>query len=157
MSGTVAELLARCRDAGLSLLVEGDALCVDYERGLPLDLIEEIRLHKPEVMAVLTAPAAPVIAPARWAGMAADGPSFEEPCPERSGLIERRGAVFLHFCIECGRWGAYSYGASLGQDGRWYCRLHRPDEERSARARHQRPMPGIANDVRTCIWEHDVP
>jgi hypothetical protein len=75
----------------------------------------------------------PIISPVRWAApptMATGGPSFEEPCPERRGLVERRGAVFLHFCIECGRWGAYGYGASLGQDGRWYCRLHRPDEER---------------------------
>jgi hypothetical protein len=60
-----------------------------------------------------------------WAG-ASDGPSFEEPCPERRGLVERRGAVLLHFCVECGRWGAYGYGATLSHPGRWYCRLHRP-------------------------------
>jgi hypothetical protein len=67
-----------------------------------------------------------VISPARWAGPASDGPSFEEPCPERRGLVERRGAVFLHFCVECGRWGAYGYGTTLSHPGRWYCRLHRP-------------------------------
>jgi hypothetical protein len=69
-----------------------------------------------------------VISPARWAerDMASDEPSFEEPCLERRGLAERRGAVFLHFCVECGRWGAYGYGATRNHPGRWYRRLHRP-------------------------------
>jgi hypothetical protein len=66
-----------------------------------------------------------VISPARWAG-ACDGPSFEEPCPERRGLVERQGSLFLHFCVECGRWGAYGFGTTLSHPGRWYCRLHRP-------------------------------
>jgi hypothetical protein len=129
MNGSVAELLG---DAGLSLLVEDDALRVDYERGPPLDLIEELRRHKPEVMAALAMPAAAVIAPAHWAQTAAapSEPAFEQPCPQRRGLIERRGTVFVHFCVECGRWGAYGYGAALNHPGRWYCRLHRPDEER---------------------------
>jgi hypothetical protein len=73
-----------------------------------------------------------VISPSRWAqpAMAADEPSFEDPYPERRGLVERRGPMFVHFCIECGRWGAYGYGTSRTHPGRWYCRLHRPDEER---------------------------
>jgi hypothetical protein len=55
-----------------------------------------------------TLPEGQVISPVRWASaMAAGGSSFEEPCPERRGLVERRGAVFVHFCVECGRWGAY--------------------------------------------------
>jgi hypothetical protein len=84
-----------------------------------------------------------VISPARWAepAVAFDEPSFEDPCPERRGLLERRGAVFLHFCVECGRWGAYGYGAP---PGRWYCRLHRPragEDPRNAshERRHQWP------------------
>jgi hypothetical protein len=69
-----------------------------------------------------------VISPARWAGITADELPFDEPCPERRGLIERRGALFLHFCVECGRWGAYGYGHARDRPGRWYCRQHRPDE-----------------------------
>jgi hypothetical protein len=77
-----------------------------------------------------------VISPARWAesAIASDGPSFDEPCPERRGLVERRGAVFLHFCVECGRWGAYGYGATRTRPGRWYCRLHRPSEQAPSEA-----------------------
>jgi hypothetical protein len=37
-------------------------------------------------------------------------------------------SLFLHFCTECGRWGAYGYGATGDNPGRWYCWLHRPDE-----------------------------
>jgi hypothetical protein len=69
-----------------------------------------------------------VISPARWAGIAADELPFDEPCSERRGLIERRGALFLHFCVECGRWGAYGYDLAHDRPGRWYCRQHRPDE-----------------------------
>jgi hypothetical protein len=69
-----------------------------------------------------TAPAgvASVIAPAHWVGGAVGigETPFEMPCPERRGLVERRGGVFLHFCVECGRWGAYGYGTTseTGQD-----------------------------------------
>jgi hypothetical protein len=72
-------------------------------------------------------PGGQVIAPARWAGLAADELPFDEPCPERRGLIERRGALFVHFCVECGRWGAYGRGIGRDRPGRWYCRLHRPE------------------------------
>jgi hypothetical protein len=74
---------------------------------------------------------APIIAPVRWAAAAAGerpGPAFEVPCPERRGLVEKRGGAFLHFCRECGRWGAYGYGCSSDSPGRWYCREHRPNE-----------------------------
>ena len=134
MNGAIAELLARCRTAGLALLVEGDLLHVDFETDAPVDLIEEIRQHKSGVMAALSsAPleTAEVIAPARWvAGAAGNSPeaSFETPCIERRGLIERLDGVFLHFCIECGRWGAYGYDATGAKPGLWYCRMHRPDE-----------------------------
>ena len=73
---------------------------------------------------------AAVIAPRRWVEVVAGAneSSFEMPCPERRGLVERRGRLSLHFCIECGRWGAYGYGATGDNPGRWYCWLHRPDE-----------------------------
>jgi hypothetical protein len=134
VNGTVAELLARCRAAGLALLVEGDSLHVDFVSNPPVDLIEEIREHKPEVIAALSnvpLETAEVVAPARWFAGAVGNcpePSFEMPCSERRGLIERRGGVFLHFCVECGRWGTYGFGATGERAGRWYCRLHRPHE-----------------------------
>jgi hypothetical protein len=67
--------------------------------------------------------------PRRWVEVVAGAkePSFEPPRPERRGLVERRGQLFLHFCTECGRWGAYGYGATGDNPGRWYCWLHRPD------------------------------
>ena len=135
MNGAVAELLERCRAAGLALQVEGDALHVDFESDPPFDLIEEIRQHKRAVMAVLSSgrfETAEVVAPARWIAGAAGNclePSFEMPCPARRGLVERRGGVFLHFCVECGRWGTYGYGATGAKPGLWYCRMHRPDEQ----------------------------
>ena len=116
------------------LLVEDDALHVDFESDPPVDLIEEIQQHKPEVMAALSSASvetAELIAPAQWvAGVASNCPerSFEMPCLERRGLIERRGGVFLHFCVECGRWGTYGFGAIGERAGRWYCHLHRPHE-----------------------------
>jgi hypothetical protein len=51
-------------------------------------------------------------------------PPFDQPCPSRRGLMERRGAVFLHFCVTCGAWGAFGYGAFGHRPGRWYCREH---------------------------------
>jgi hypothetical protein len=134
VNGAVAELLERCRTAGLALSVEGDSLHIDFESDPPVDLIEEIRSHKPELMAALSsAPleTAEVIAPARWVTGAAGNcpePSFEMPCSARRGLIERLDGVFLHFCVECGRWGTYGYGATGEKAGRWYCHLHRPHE-----------------------------
>ena len=53
-------------------------------------------------------------------------PAFDQPCPSRRGLVERRGVVFLHFCVTCGAWGAFGYGTVGAQPARWYCREHRP-------------------------------
>jgi hypothetical protein len=134
VNGAIAELLARCRTAGLALLVESDSLHVDFESDPPVDLIEEIRQHKLEVMAALScAPleTAKVIAPARWVTGAAGNSleaSFEMPCLERRGLVERRNGIFLHFCVECRRWGTYGYGATGAKPGRWYCQMRRPEE-----------------------------
>jgi ParB family chromosome partitioning protein len=44
----------RCRVAGLSLVVEKDALHVDFERDLPADLIEDLRRQKSEIIAAIT-------------------------------------------------------------------------------------------------------
>jgi hypothetical protein len=55
-------------------------------------------------------------------------PGFEEPCAARRGRVEERNGVVLHFCSECGAWGAFGYGVNLraGRLGRWYCAAHRP-------------------------------
>jgi hypothetical protein len=75
---------------------------------------------------------AELLAPALWferATPAAQGePDYEQPCAARCGRVEQRDGVLLHFCAECGAWGAYGYGVKLrgGQLGRWYCAAHRP-------------------------------
>jgi hypothetical protein len=65
-------------------------------------------------------------------------PPAEAPQPQPSasnGIPEdRRGFVgyvdgrFVHFCPECGEWGAHGIGVFLrrGQLGVWYCAEHKP-------------------------------
>lgn len=71
-----------------------------------------------------------MLAPAAWFECAAapvpGEPPFDQPCPARRGRDDRRGPMHLHFCLECGAWGAYGYGVSGDLSGRWYCRDHRP-------------------------------
>jgi hypothetical protein len=49
--------------------------------------------------------------------------------------MEKHRDVFLHFCVDCGRFGSYGYGIHLrsGQLGRWYCREHPPQDHGLAR------------------------
>ena len=60
--------------------------------------------------------------------LAESEPSFCEPCVARRGRVEVRDGQFLHFCAQCGAWGAFGYGVNLRADqlGRWYCAAHRP-------------------------------
>jgi hypothetical protein len=73
-----------------------------------------------------------VVAPSDWFKRVAppgEGePAFDKSCSARRGLIEERRSVLLHFCAECGAWGAFGYGVNLcaGRLGRWYCAKHRP-------------------------------
>lgn len=75
---------------------------------------------------------AELIAPSGWferIAPTADGePGFEMRCAARRGRIEERGSAVLHFCAECGAWGAFGYGVNLraGLRGRWFCGAHRP-------------------------------
>jgi hypothetical protein len=75
---------------------------------------------------------AELLAPSPWfarVAAASDGePRFDAPCAARRGQLEKRDGLFLHFCIDCGAWGAYGYDVDLraGRLGRWYCALHRP-------------------------------
>jgi hypothetical protein len=71
-----------------------------------------------ELLAPLFKPASP-----------ADGePGLEQPCAARRGRVQEMERAFLHFCVVCGRFGAFGYGVSLrtGKPGRWYCAAHRP-------------------------------
>jgi hypothetical protein len=54
---------------------------------------------------------------------------YDQPCQSRCGQTKRDGAVFFHFCIACGAWGPYGYGATGSRLGFWYCGKHRPSEK----------------------------
>ena len=65
----IGRLLTRCEAAGVVLIVDSDKLHVDCEGDPPLELIEELRRHKAEVMAALSSPRlkmAEVIVPPAW-------------------------------------------------------------------------------------------
>jgi hypothetical protein len=129
VSRAVGALLERCRAAGLLLAPDGDALHVDFECDPPGELIEELRRRKPEVMAALAG--ATVIAPPEFCATdpAGDEPPYDERCPMRVGLVRRPAGRFEHFCVTCGRWGAFGYDVSREQPGRWFCLQHRPDAQ----------------------------
>jgi hypothetical protein len=128
-AAAVAELIARCRSAGLSLVPEDEALHVDFQRKPPAELIKELRRRKREVMAALIG--ATVIAPVQCFEPAAadDKPPYHEPCEARRGLIRERAGCFEHFCITCGAWGAFGFGVTADKPGRWFCLAHRRDGE----------------------------
>jgi hypothetical protein len=55
-------------------------------------------------------------------------PGLDLPCAARRGRVQELDGLFLHFCVECGAYGAFGYDVSLraGRLGRWYCAEHRP-------------------------------
>lgn len=74
-----------------------------------------------------------VIGPRRLSGrlaylQPAGEPPYDRPYDRRRGRIIRYGGSFLHFCMICGAWGAYGYGITDVQTGRWYCHEHRQHE-----------------------------
>jgi hypothetical protein len=126
-------LLQRAQEAGLHIEVMDDTLLV---RGPPRAeaVVRLLAEHKAEVLAVLgntvheRGPFAPVPRFDRKARVAEGEPGLEMPCAARRARIQEVEGAFLHFCVECGRFGPYGYGVRLraGQLGRWYCREHRP-------------------------------
>jgi hypothetical protein len=126
LSGGVGALLDRCRAAGLSLEVDGDALHIDFELDPPGELIEELRRRKPEVMAVLAG--ATVIAPAQWfeKDPVGDEPPYDQPYLARRGVIRCSAGRFEHFCVVCGAWGGFGFEVTAEEPGHWYCFRHRP-------------------------------
>jgi hypothetical protein len=63
-------------------------------------------------------------------------PGLDHPCAARRGQLQELNGAFLHFCCQCGRFGAFGYGVRLraGRFGSWYCGEHRPGSEVTSRA-----------------------
>ena len=130
----VVALLLRARDAGLRVEPAGDKLVVRGPRNAE-PVVKLLAKHKVEVLAALANSAHEVepLSPTPWFPHVippVEGePSAQVPCASRRGRVQRlEGAVVMHFCIECGAWGAFGYGVNLraGRPGRWYCAAHRP-------------------------------
>jgi hypothetical protein len=90
---------------------------------------------KAEILAALanTAHEAELLAPAPWFNrvipQAESEPGLSIPYTSRRGRVQKlEEAIVLHFCAECGAWGAFGYGVNwrAGRQGRWYCAAHRP-------------------------------
>jgi hypothetical protein len=73
-----------------------------------------------------TEPASATLAPLFGQGPAEGEPPYDEPCLARRGVIRRPRGRFEHFCAVCGAWGAYGFGVTAEEPGRWYCFPHRP-------------------------------
>jgi hypothetical protein len=125
-------LLRRAVEAGLRVELAGDKLLVrgPKKAGPMVKLLAE---HKTEVLAALanTAHEAELLAPSPWFERvipSVEGePRFELPCAARRGRVQELEGAFLHFCVECGAYGAFGYGVNFraGRLGRWYCAEHR--------------------------------
>lgn len=121
------ELLSRLEAIGATIEPTGDRLRIRAGlKPVPASVIRRVRQAKLEVLAALqglTARSVCLVA-------ITDGePGLEQPCAARRGRIQELDGAFLHFCVECGRFGAFGYGVQLrkGRLGRWYCGEHRPE------------------------------
>jgi hypothetical protein len=127
-------LLRRAHDVGLRLEAAGDKLVIrGPKRAEPV--VKLLAQHKAEVLAALgnTPHDAELLTPSPWFKRVIPPvkgePGLETPCASRRGRVqELEGGVVLHFCAECGAWGAFGYSVNLraGRLGRWYCAAHRP-------------------------------
>jgi hypothetical protein len=130
MSATEAIKVAR--HAGIELAIDGDNLVLEAPAPPPATVLHLLSRHKAEVVAILAATAHDNKLLARTpifdSVSAQEEPGHEQPCASRRGRVQELDGVFLHFCVECGRFGPFGYGVSLraGQLGRWYCHEHRP-------------------------------
>jgi hypothetical protein len=131
---TARNLLDDLAVIGATIRPEGDRLILRAgATPVPAGLVNRIRLAKAELLATLASDEADLVRPADWfqriASPTEGEPRFDQPCAGRRGRTEELpGRIFLHFCIECGRWGAFGYGVNLraGRLGAWYCATHRP-------------------------------
>jgi hypothetical protein len=129
-------LLRRAYDAGLRIEAAGDKLLIRGPKRAE-SVVHLLAEHKAEVLEALAAKAMPADQsyaepPSPWFERAiapADGePGLEQPCVARRGRVQELDRAFLHFCVECGAFGAFGYGVNLraGRLGRWFCAAHRP-------------------------------
>ena len=133
---SAAEALQAAQNAGVEIGIDGDDLVLEASAPPPAAVLDVLSRHKAEVLAVLAATArenkllAPTPLSERGEQPAEGEPGHEHPCAARRGRLQELNGVFLHFCVECGRFGPYGYGVRLraGQLGRWYCREHRPQK-----------------------------
>ena len=131
---SASEAIKAARDAGIEVGIDGDNLVLKAPAAPPATILNLLSRHKAEVVAVLAATAhdnkllAQTLISESVADSAEGEPGHEEPCAARRGRVQEKDGVFLHFCVECGRFGPFGYGVRLraGQLGRWYCREHRP-------------------------------
>jgi hypothetical protein len=140
---TARNLLDDLAVIGATIRPEGDRLILRAgATPVPAGLVNRIRLAKAELLATLASDdvkkelatiEANLVRPPDWfqriASPTEGEPKFDQPCAGRRGRTEELpGRIFLHFCIECGRWGAFGYGVNLraGRLGAWYCATHRP-------------------------------
>jgi hypothetical protein len=132
MSATEAIKVAR--DAGIELTIDRDDLVLEAPAPPPATVLDLLSRHKAEVLALLAATArgnkllAPTPLSERGEQPAEGEPGLEQRWAARRGRIQELEGAFLHFCVECGAFGAFGYGVSLraGRLGRWYCAEHRP-------------------------------
>ena len=103
------EALCIAHAAGVTVALDGESLVLEADVEPPQAVLDVLLLHKAAILELLT--------------------PFEQPCLTRRGRIEEQPDAFLHFCCECGRWGANGYGVDLrkGRLGQWYCAAHRPE------------------------------
>jgi hypothetical protein len=150
---SAAEALRAARAAGVKVGVDGDDLILEasapppstvlgllsqYKAGIVSLLrsdidarscVDSLTKYKPRQLFENEAPPTELLAPLfNPAPLAESEPGFSEPCVARRGRVEARDGLFLHFCAECGAWGAFGYGVNPRADqlGRWYCGAHRP-------------------------------
>src|SRR6516162_222430 len=131
---SAAEALQAAQNAGVEIGIDGDNLVLEASAPPPAAVLDLLSRHKAEVLALLAAtarenkPLAPTPLSQRGERPTEGEPGHEQPCDARRGRVEELNGVFLHFCVECGRFGPYGYGVRLraSQLGRWYCNEHRP-------------------------------
>jgi hypothetical protein len=141
---TALKALEVARRAGITVHADGDDLVLEAAAPPPTEAIALLSLHKAEVITILAATdyenneQQQIASRARFESVtlvASGEAAFEQPCAARRGRVEEHADALLHFCVECGRFGPYGYGVRLlaGQLGRWYCREHRPQDQRLPR------------------------
>jgi hypothetical protein len=124
-----AHILHELEAIGAIIVPTGDCLLLRAgPKSVPASIIRRVREAKPELLALLRQEDAATVGISRLVRHTDGEPSLEQPCAARRGRVEERERVLLHFCAECGAWGAFGYGVNLrcGRLGRWYCAAHRP-------------------------------